>query len=71
MRSQHSELSTNEKPRFQPDFWCWPDTESTNPMQISQFTDHRVSLESQLTANVLPIECKLTGNQLPIESQVT
>ena len=71
MRSQHFELSTNEKPRFQPDFWCRPDTESTNPMQISQFTDNLVSLESQLTSNVIPIECKLTGNQLPIESQVT
>ena len=71
MRSQHFELSTNQKALFWADFWWWPDIESTNPMQMCQLTDHRVSLESQLNANVLPIECKLTANQLAIVSQVT
>ena len=36
MRSQHSELSTNQEPRFGQDFWLWPKLESTNPMQMCQ-----------------------------------
>ena len=50
MRSQYSELSTNEKPRFQSDFCCWPNLESTNPMTISQLTDIWVQLEYQCNA---------------------
>ena len=36
MRSQHSELSTNQEPRFGQDFWLWPKLEYTNPMQMCQ-----------------------------------
>ena len=36
MRSQYSELSTNQEPRFGQDFWLWPKLESTNPMQMCQ-----------------------------------
>ena len=37
MRSQHSELSTNEKPRFQPDLCWWQNMESTNPVTIGNW----------------------------------
>ena len=36
MRSQHSELSTNQKPPFRQNSWCWPNLESTNHMPICQ-----------------------------------
>ena len=69
MRSQYSELSTNEKPRFRPYSWCWPNLESTNPTQMCQLTDTRVSLECQWNTNGLPLECQLTGNLMLIDIQ--
>ena len=70
MGSQHSELSTNEKPRFWPDSRCWPNLESTNPMLMCQLTDKQMFHDCQLNANGLPKECQLTSNWMPIEYQL-
>ena len=84
MRSQYSELSTNENPRFQSDFFCCPNLEFTNPMIISQLTDIWVQLENQCNAtrnenliqinnqsdtNRKPNWCKLKTNRMPIDIQ--
>ena len=83
MRSQLSELSTNEKPRFQPDFCFLPNLESTNPMTIGQSKDilmplkcqsqfaNRIPVDIQSDANWHLIWYQLTANQKPINNQLT
>ena len=75
MRSQHSGLLTNEKPRFWQDSRCLPNLESTNPMQMCQLTDNRVSLECTWNTNGLQrefliiwhsIRCQLMSNLMAI-----
>ena len=51
MRSQHSELSTNQKPRFRPDSHCWPNLKSTNPRQMCQLTANGMSLNCNWNVN--------------------
>ena len=68
MRSQHFELSTNQKPRFQPDPRYWPNLESTNPMPMYQLTDNRVALDYEWNAYCLPTKCPLTINGISIDS---
>ena len=81
MRSQHFELSTNQKPRFRPDSRCWSNLESTNLTPMCQLTYNRVALDYQwnahwlptkgrLTTNGISIDCQWNVNQLPIECQL-
>ena len=53
MRSQHSKLSTNEKPRFRPKSQCLQNLESSNLMPICQLT-------------VIPIYWQPKGYQLNV-----
>ena len=69
MRSQYSELSTNEKPRFQSDFFCCPNLEFTNPMIISQLTDIWVQLEYQCNAMRNETWHSISANGMLIGSQ--
>ena len=63
MRSQHSELSTNQEPRFGQDFWLWPKLESTNPMQMCQSA-------ASLYREFIPIWRQLRPNLMPIEPPI-
>ena len=76
MRSQHFELSTNQKLRFRPDPRCWPNLESTNPTPMCQLTDNRVALDYQWNAYCLSTKCPFTtigisfdSNWMPINYQ--
>ena len=81
MRSQHFELSTNQKPRFRPDSRCWPNLESTNPTPMCQWTGNQVPLECQLTAdwqtlywhwttNGMSMGYQWNDNWIPMECQL-
>ena len=75
MRSQHSELSTNQKPWFEPVFWRWPKFESTNPMQMCQ-SDASLYRGKRPISRIWdePIKCHLIDdlftNWLPIDYQL-
>ena len=61
MRSQHLELSTNQKPRFRTDSRCWSNLKSTNPTPMCQLTYNRVALDYQCrNAHWLPTKGRLT-----------
>ena len=67
MRSQYSELSTNQRPRFQPYSWCWPNLESTNPLTICQSITNSPILDQ--SANPGPILCQ-SANPLRIRQSI-
>ena len=61
MKSQHLELSTNQKPRFRTDSRCWSNLKSTNPTPMCQLTYNRVALDYQCrNAHWLPTKGRLT-----------
>ena len=66
--SQHSELSTNERPRFRQDSGLLPNFEPSNALPIGFF-----SISGQMgfvsTANGMPIYHQWKANWLPIKCQ--
>ena len=78
MRSQHSELSTNQKPRFRPDSHCWTKLKSTNPREMCQLTADGMSLNCNWTVNRMPkdyqlmsIDCQWSVPRIPMECLLT
>ena len=69
MRSQHFELSTNQKPGFRPDYRCWSNLESTNLTPMCQLTYNRMALDYQWNAHWLPTKGRLTTNGISIDCQ--
>ena len=75
--SQHSELSTNERPRFWPDSGLFPNFEPSNPLPIELFsmaaqmefnsTSNGMSIVFQLNATWLSFECQLFANWIQID----
>ena len=69
MRSQHSRLSTNERPRFRPDSGLFPNFEPSNPLPIEHFS-MAAQMEFDSTSNGMPIVFQFNATWLSFECQL-